>query len=144
MSLIKKLCLVGVALLLLLAGVFAWHKGLPPFDGRLNTAEEQAEANKPDSAAKPEGDSASGESAQQHADSVADNSAEGKAPADTLAKPTDEASGDKPAAEEDTAVSPASDEEGAAPGEAVVRGTVEKGDTVIKMLAGANRQAAQE
>ena len=144
MSLIKKLCLVGVALLLLLAGVFAWHKGLPPFDGRLNTAVEQTESSKSDSAAKPELDSASGESPEQHADSVADNSAEGKAPADTLAKPTDEASGDKPAAEEDTAVSPASDEEGAAPGEAVVRGTVEKGDTVIKMLAGADSQAAQE
>ena len=144
MFLIKKICLVGVALLLLLAGVFAWHKGLPPFDGRLNTAVEQTESSKSDSAAKPELDSASGERTEQHADSVADNSAEGKAPADTLAKPTDEASGDKPAAEEDTAVSPASDEEGAAPGEAVVRGTVEKGDTVIKMLAGADSQAAQE
>ena len=144
MSLIKKLCLVGVALLLLLAGVFAWHKGLPPFDGRLNTAEEQAEANKPDSAAKPEGDSASGESAQQHADSVADNAAESKASEDTEAKTADEASGDKPTAEADSAASPTTDEEGAAPGEAVVRGTVEKGDTVIKMLAGADSQAAQE
>ena len=144
MSLIKKLCLVGVALLLLLAGVFAWHKGLPPFDGRLNTAVEQAEANKPDSAAKPEGDSASGESAQQHADSVADNAAESKASEDTEAKTADEASGDKPTAEADSAASPTTDEEGAAPGEAVVRGTVEKGDTVIKMLAGADSQAAQE
>ena len=144
MSLIKKLCLVGVALLLLLAGVFAWHKGLSPFDGRLNTAEEQAEANKPDSAAKPEGDSASGESAQQHADSVADNAAESKASEDTEAKTADEASGDKPAAEADSAASPTTDEEGAAPGEAVVRGTVEKGDTVIKMLAGADSQAAQD
>ncbi len=144
MSLIKKLCLVGVALLLLLAGVFAWHKGLSPFDGRLNTAEEQAEANKPDSAAKPEGDSASGESAQQHADSVADNAAESKASEDTEAKTADEASGDKPTAEADSAASPTTDEEGAAPGEAVVRGTVEKGDTVIKMLAGADSQAAQD
>ena len=144
MSLIKKLCLVGVALLLLLAGVFAWHKGLSPFDGRLNTAEEQAEANKPDSAAKPEGDSASGESAQQHADSVADNAVESKASEDTEAKTADEASGDKPTAEADSAASPTTDEEGAAPGEAVVRGTVEKGDTVIKMLAGADSQAAQD
>ena len=149
MSLIKKLCLVGVALLLLLAGVFAWHKGLPPFDGRLNTAVEQAEANKSDSAIKPEADSASGESAQQHTDSVADNATESKVSEDTEAKATeaktvDEASGDNPAAEADSAASPTTDEEGAAPGEAVVRGTVEKGDTVIKMLAGADSQAAQE
>lgn len=141
MSLIKKLCLVGVALLLLLVGVFAWHKGLPPFDGQLNTAVEQAEANKSDPAAKHEADSASGESPQQHADPAADKSTESKASEDTEAKgteakTTDEASADKPAAEADSAASPATDEEGAAPGEAVVRGTVEKGDTVINACRG--------
>ncbi|MCG4878295.1 hypothetical protein L0N00_17840, partial [Eggerthella lenta] len=36
------------------------------------------------------------------------------------------------------------DEESAAPGEEVVKGTVEKGDTVIKILAGADSQAVQD
>ena len=147
MSLIKKLCLVGVALLLLLAGVFAWHKGLPPFEGWLNPAVEQAEAGKADSASKSGQDAAQGESPLQNPDHVSDNGTDNKtpenAPEQAVEQVAAEASGDKPA-EGEAAASPATDEEGAAPGEAVVRGTVEKGDTVIKMLAGADSQAAQD
>ncbi len=147
MSLIKKLCLVGVALLLLLAGVFAWHKGLPPFEGRLNPAVEQAEAGKADSASKSGQEAAQGESPLQNSDHVSVNGADNKASEDaseqSAGQVAAEASGDNPAVGE-TAASPTADEEGAAPGESVVRGTVEKGDTVIKMLAGADSQATQE
>ena len=147
MSLIKKLCLVGVALLLLLAGVFAWHKGLPPFEGRLNPAVEQAEAGKTDSASKSGQEAAHGESPLQNSDHVSDNGTENKtpqnAPEQEAGQIAAEAPGDKPV-DGEAAATPAADEEGAAPGEAVVRGTVEKGDTVIKMLAGADSQAAQD
>ena len=147
MSLIKKLCLVGVALLLLLAGVFAWHKGLPPFEGWLNPAVEQAEAGKADSASKSGQEAAQGESPLQNSDHVSVNGADNKASEDaseqSAGQVAAEASGDNPAVGE-TAASPTADEEGAAPGESVVRGTVEKGDTVIKMLAGADSQATQE
>ena len=123
MSLIKKLCLVGVALLLLLAGVFAWHKGLPPFEGWLNPAVEQAEAGKADSASKSGQDAAQGESPLQNSDHVSDNGTDNKtpenAPEQAVEQVAAEASGDKPA-EGEVAASPATDEEGAAPGEAVV------------------------
>ena len=141
MSLNKKLCLVGVALMLLLAGVFAWHKGLPPFEGRLKpvveqSAEvnsEQAEAGKAEASKAEAGQAeAGGQLPLPSEQPLEQKSAEGaEATAGTQAKNV-------------PAESATADEEGAAPGEAVVRGTVEKGDTVIKMLGSADSQAAQE
>jgi len=161
MSLIKKLCLVGVALMLLLAGVFAWNKGLLPFAGRVNHAVEQTGAAKVDSGSNPEPDSAQDESPQQAPsypasnpapDSAADWAADKGAAHQTPEKAPDQeagevvgnAAGEKPAAEAEASPTPIADEEDAATDEAVVHGTVEKGDTVIKMLAGADSQAAQE
>ena len=112
MSLIKKLCLVGVALLLLLAGVFAWHKGLPPFEGRLNPAVEQAEAGKTDSASKSGQEPAQGESPLQNSDHVSDNGTENKtpenAPEQEAGQIAAEAPGDKPV-DGEAAATPAAD-----------------------------------
>jgi len=83
MSLIKKLCLVGVALLLLLAGVFAWHKGLPPFEGRLNPAVEQDGAEAATSKSNSEPDSAQGESQQHSPGYILDNGAASQTPENT-------------------------------------------------------------
>ena len=127
----KKFCLVGVALMLLLAGVFAWHKGLPPFEGRQNPAMEQAAGVNSE---QDEGELA-GKTPQHKPDQVAEPSAE---------QAEGEKTSDEPKTEAKAPENAAADEEGAAPGEAVVRGTVEKGDTVIKMLAGADSHAAQE
>ena len=135
MFLNKKFCLVAVALLLLVAGVFAWQNGLPPFEGRLNPAVEHAETA-----------SAAGQGEQAY-DDVADQAA-GKS-SGQASQPLAEHADDKADRPEEQAATPeaaagAAEEEGAGPGEAVVRGTVEKGDTVIKMLAGADSQAAQD
>lgn len=142
MSLNKKLCLVGVALILLLAGVFAWHKGLPPFEGRQKPVAEQA-----DIAGAHAGSNESG-SSQSESQQPSANAPTAAATDETPDRGTEQATGgtldEKPAAEGDATANAPADEEGAAPGEAVVRGTVEKGDTVIKMLAGADSQAAQE
>lgn len=133
MFLNKKFCLVGVALLLLVAGVFAWQYGLPPFEGRQNPVVEQAETG----SGSGQGEQASGNSSDQVLEQPSAEQASEKA---------DKASADKSGepAEGAADAAPSGEEEGAAPGEAVVRGTVEKGDTVIKMLAGADSQAAQD
>ena len=144
MSLIKKLFLVGVALMLLLAGVFAWHKGLPPFEGRLNPTVEQTGAAKVDSGSNSEPEAAPDSAQDPAADKTSADQAPENAPENASEQKADEAAGEKTPAEADVAASATVDEEAAAPGEAVVRGTVEKGDTVIKMLAGADSQAAQE
>lgn len=133
MFLNKKFCLVGVALLLLVAGVFAWQYGLPPFEGRQNPVVEQAETG----SGSGQGEQASGNSSDQVLEQPSAEQASEKA---------DKASADKSGepAEGAADAAPSGEEEGAAPGEAVIRGTVEKGDTVIKMLAGADSQAAQD
>lgn len=143
MFLNKKFCLVGVALLLLVAGVFAWQNGLPPFEGRLKPAVEQAEtgsgSSQEEQASGNAPDQVSGQpSPEQPSEKASGHEAGADTGADTGDKPADSAVG----ATDATANS--AEEEGAAPGEAVVRGTVEKGDTVIKMLAGADNQAAQD
>ena len=136
MSVNKKLCLVGVALMLLLAGVFAWHKGLPPFEGRLKPVVEQSAEVNSEQAEAGQAEAGQAEAGGQlplpSEQPLEQKSAEGaEATAGTQAKSV-------------PAESATADEEGAAPGEAVVRGTVEKGDTVIKMLGSADSQAAQE
>lgn len=143
MSLNKKLCLVGVALILLLAGVFAWHKGLPPFDGRQKPVAEQADVAGAHDGSNPESGSSQSESQQASANAPA-AAATDKTADKGMEQAASGALVEKPAAEGDATANAPADEEGAAPGEAVVRGTVEKGDTVIKMLAGADSQAAQE
>lgn len=133
MFLNKKFCLVGVALLLLVAGVFAWQYGLPPFEGRQNPVVEQAETG----SGSGQGEQASGNSSDQVLEQPSAEQASEKADKASADKSEEPAEGAADAA-------PSGEEEGAAPGEAVVRGTVEKGDTVIKMLAGADSQAAQD
>ena len=143
MFLNKKFCLVGVALVLLCAGVFAWHKGLPPFEGRQNPAVEQSDAAAPQSGPDTPTEQAQSPQASDSAP-VAAGTTPDNGPDNSSVQATDGAHATKPAAEGDVAANGPADEEGAAPGEAVVRGTVEKGDTVVKMLASADSQAAQE
>ena len=151
MSVNKKICLVGVALVLLLAGVFAWHKGLPPFDDRHNAAVEQvasADPAQPEAGHEKAGKSESGKDESGKIESGKAGQNPQQESEKVSGQPAERAEGDKSAEESDANPknpdNASSDEEGAAPGEAVVRGTVEKGDTVVKMLAGADSQAAQE
>lgn len=143
MSVNKKICLVGVALVLLLAGVFAWHKGLPPFDDRHNAAEEQAASADP---AQPEaghdkaGKSESGKDESGKIESGKAGQHPQQEPEKVSGQPVERAEGDK--SDEESDANPkkqdnaSSDEEGAAPGEAVVRGTVERATLLSKCSPG--------
>ena len=122
------------ALFLLFAGLFAWEKGWLPFDplqadipvaGGQSSTDQAASADggeNPANATKAQGAEAASQA----------NIAEGDG--NTGTDLTQSAAPD--------AANP--DEESAAPGEEVVKGTVEKGDTVIKILAGADSQAVQD
>ena len=154
----KKRWTLVAALFVIVAALFTWGNGFLPFEPRQpnvveQTAPEQAEADKPASgqAAAEQtpaggGENASGQTAGQTPGAVDSQAAQpesaehsvtpGDQPADQIAGKAD----DQPAAAD--ADNP--DEEGAAPGEEVVRGTVEKGDTVTKILAGADSQAVQD
>ena len=113
------------ALFLLFAGLFAWEKDLPPF-GQLQAdvpvAGEQSSADQVSHA-----DAGDGSADASKADQAAEGEKDGA---------------DQPQSAGNDAANP--DDESAAPGEEVVKGTVEKGDTVTKILAGADSQAVQD
>lgn len=111
---LKKRWTLVAALFLIVAILFAWERGLPPFEQR------QPDVVEPVSAV---------DAAENASDHASKNAQEATEPAEV----------DQPAAAD-----AASPEEGVAPGEEVVRGTVEKGDTVTKILAGADSQAVQD
>ena len=129
----KTRWILVAALFLLFAGFFAWEKGwLPfnqsqadiPFAGEQSAADQAAPDNageSPDNASKTLGTEAASQGKTE---------GDGKAGADLV----------QPGAPD--AANP--DEESAAPGEEVVKGTVEKGDTVTKILAGSDSQAVQD
>lgn len=127
---IKKLCLVGAVIALLFAGLFAWHRGLPPFGERQTGATSQTSSE-----ASTAGDDSGTVAGSGNA--AAQSAANGVSAA-PAASATPSAEG------AETSGAAAQDEEGAAPGEEVVRGTVEKGDTVTKILAGADSQTVQD
>ena len=122
------------ALFLLFAGLFAWEKGWLPFDPLQADIPVSGVQSSTDQAASADGgeDPANATKAQGAEAASQANIAEGDGNSGTDL--TQSAAPD--------AANP--DEESAAPGEEVVKGTVEKGDTVIKILAGADSQAVQD
>ena len=121
------------ALFLLFAGLFAWEKGWLPFD--------QLQADIPVAGGESSTDQAA--SADGGGDPANASQAQGaEAASQSIAEGDGKTGADLTQSVAPDAANP--DEESAAPGEEVVKGTVEKGDTVIKMLAGADSQAVQD
>lgn len=154
----KRLWLIGVLLLVLLGFVLARHAGVPSFisgngaasqqeqtttaDG--GTAAENAPASDAARPSAPEQDAASHPDSSPQ-DSSSPEKADGASAAGQTAEGADAGTADAAdaasAAEADAADAA---DAGAAPGEAVVRGTFEKGDTVSKVLENAGGQGVQQ
>ena len=148
----KRLWLVGVLLLALLGFVLARHTGI---SGIMSGSgpEQQQTATAEQSTTDNAGESSAGTDTSQSSTSEADGST------DTDSTPADSSSSEK----SDTAAATAADnvadlgsegadatakadaaDEGAAPGEAVIKGTFEKGDTVSKVLENAGGQGVHQ
>lgn len=135
----KRLWLAGVLLLAVLGFVVARHVGLPGLtavSGPESVQEQPAVATS--------------EKTQEHA--ASQDGAAPQNPDDDPAGEPDSSSPSSPSSEAanadhaDTAADAAADaaDAGAAPGEAVVRGTFEKGDTVSKVLENSGGQGTQQ
>ena len=161
----KRLWLIGALLLVLLGVVLARHAGVPSFISGKGAAPQQEQTTTADSgtagekasvpdAARPSGpetDTAS------HPDSTAQDSSSPEktdaagTPGPTTGQAAEGAAGQAASdgasgtdADADAADSADAADTGAAPGEAVVRGTFEKGDTVSKVLESAGGQGVQQ
>lgn len=156
----KRLWLIGALLLVLLGFVLARHAGVPSFISGNGAAPQQEQTTTADSgavgenaapdAARPSGPETD---AASHPDSVAQDSSSpqktgvASATGSTAGQTADGAGPDSAnGAEAATGAEADTDavDAGAAPGEAVVRGTFEKGDTVSKVLESAGGQGVQQ
>lgn len=150
----KRLWVIGVLLLVLLGFVLARHAGVPSFISGNGAAQGQEQTttadngtageNVPD-AARPSAPETETDAASHFGSASEDSSSPEKADAAGAAGQTDEGVDAGTAADADAAADAAdAADTGAAPGEAVVRGTFEKGDTVSKVLESAGGQGVQQ
>ena len=161
----KRLWLIGVLLLVLLGVVLARHAGVPSFISGKGAAPQQEQTTTADSgtagekASAPDAVRPSGPETDtaSHPDSTAQDSSSPEktdaagTPGPTTGQAAEGAAGQAASdgasgtdADADAADSADAADTGAAPGEAVVRGTFEKGDTVSKVLESAGGQGVQQ
>lgn len=137
----KRLWLAGVLLVAVLVFIVARHTGLPGLSAVNGPEVVQEQTSVPDSEKTQEHGSSQSQPSLQKPESNSAHS--GETDSSSVSSPSSDPGS---AGQADLAADAAADavDAGAAPGESVVRGTFERGDTVIKVLESCGGQGTQE